>query len=75
MSRAIQEIEAFVRPFMGIVIAHDYKHVDRVRCHAKQIAQPTTTLFAPCLNYFPSVFYVDAAERHLLVVSTLCELA
>ena len=37
MSIAIIEIEAFVQPLMGAVIAHDYKHADRVRRRAKQI--------------------------------------
>jgi putative nucleotidyltransferase with HDIG domain len=36
---AIQEIEVFVRPLMGAAIAHDYKHADRVRHRAKQIAR------------------------------------
>lgn len=37
-STAIAEIEAFVRPLMGAVIAHDYKHAERVRRWAVQIA-------------------------------------
>lgn len=39
MSTGIPQIEAFVQPLMGMVIAHDYKHADRVRDHAKQIAR------------------------------------
>ena len=34
----IIEIERFVRPLMNSVIAHDYKHVDRVRVWAKKLA-------------------------------------
>ncbi|MBK9940580.1 MAG: HDIG domain-containing protein [Kouleothrix sp.] len=37
-STAIREIEAFIQPLMGAVIAHDYKHAHRVRQRAKQIA-------------------------------------
>ena len=38
MCTALIEIEAFARPLMGTVIAHDYKHAERVRDRAKQIA-------------------------------------
>ena len=39
MSGAIEEIEGFVKPLMGFVIAHDYRHADRVRRWAVGIAQ------------------------------------
>lgn len=39
MSGAIEEIEGFVKPLMGFVIAHDYRHADRVRRWAIRIAQ------------------------------------
>jgi HD superfamily phosphodiesterase len=39
MSGAIEETEGIVKPLMGFVIAHDFRHADRVRRWAVRIAQ------------------------------------
>jgi uncharacterized protein len=55
INSAIQQIEDFVRPFMGAEIGHDFKHVDRVRNWALLIARR---------EGYDDLDVVEAAARH-----------
>ena len=78
MTAKIRQIEDFVRPMMTAVIAHDFKHVDRVRRWAIRIAEaegyPNLEIVQAATLLHDIGLIKDAGRRHAEIGAEMADL-